>query len=405
MPDLQATANLDNVAPAVALFVDRAAARRRGFTLTEQNYPAVAEICRRFDGLPLAIELAAAQVAVLSPETVLRRLLDHAPFLVNGPRDLPARHQTLDAAVAWSYDLLEPAQKAVFRWCGVFVGGATGEAVSGVCPSEEVFGVLVQLGTKSLLELIDDGTELPRFHMLETIRECAIDLLRLHGELPDARLRHAEYYVELAETVQRGLRGGGMADALARLGREYDNLWSVLDWASETDHLELGLRMAAAAVPLLVPARHSRRAAPVARPGAGAGWRRTTRAAGGRAERGRRPGRGATRRRARGASCSRSRWRSGRSSATTTRWRPRVNNLGLLALNGRNTQQAGELFRPGRGDLRADGQSLGGGVGARQPGPRRHRTGRARAGAAPVRALAGDVPRAWGGVGHRRRAG
>ena len=214
--------------------------------MTAQNYPAVAEICARLDGLPLAIELAAAQVALLSPETVLRRLLDRAPFLVSGPRDLPARHQTLDAAVAWSYELLTPAQQAVFRWCGVFVGGATIEAVGAVCPSGNAVESLVQLGTKSLLQVVDDGSDLPRFRMLETIRAYAAELLHVNGEWAAARQRHAEYYVGLAEGLQPSLRGRGMADALARLAREYDNLWAVLEWASDTGHLALGLRLAAA---------------------------------------------------------------------------------------------------------------------------------------------------------------
>jgi predicted ATPase/DNA-binding CsgD family transcriptional regulator len=246
VPDLTAHTDLESVAPAVALFVERAAARRHGFALTSENYPAVAEICARLDGLPLAIELAAAQIALLSPETVLRRLLDRAPLLVSGPRDLPARHQSLDAAVAWSYELLTPAEQCVFRWCGVFVGGSTIEAVSSICPSGNAVEALVQLGTKSLLRIVDDGWHPPRWRMLETIRTYAAELLRMNGEWPGARARCAEYYVDLAEALRPDLQGHGMADTLARLAREYDNIWDVLEWAAGTNHLELGLRMAAA---------------------------------------------------------------------------------------------------------------------------------------------------------------
>jgi predicted ATPase/DNA-binding CsgD family transcriptional regulator len=246
VPDLTAHTDLDSVAPAVALFVERAAARRRAFALTAENYPAVAEICARLDGLPLAIELAAAQIALLSPETVLRRLLDRAPHLVSGPRDLPARHQSLDAAVAWSYELLTPEQQVVFRWCGVFVGGSTIDALISVCPADNAAESLMQLGTKSLLHIVDDGRDAPRWRMLETIRTYAAELLRMTGEWPAARQRAAEYYVELAEGLRADLHGHGMSQALAQLSRDYDNLWDVLEWSAGTNHLELGLRIAAA---------------------------------------------------------------------------------------------------------------------------------------------------------------
>ncbi|HLZ28299.1 MAG TPA: LuxR C-terminal-related transcriptional regulator [Chloroflexota bacterium] len=245
VPDLTTHTDLESVAPAVALFVERAAARRRGFALTAQNYPAVAAICARLDGLPLAIELAAAQIALLSPETVLRRLADRAPHLVRGPRDLPARHQSLDAAVAWSYELLTPDQQAAFRWCGVFVGGSTIDAFIRACPSDNAAESLVQLATKSLLQIVDDGTDAPRWRMLETIRTYAAELLRMHGEWAAARARCADYYVELAEGLRADLHSHGLTNAVASLAREYDNLWDVLEWAAGTGHLELGLRMAA----------------------------------------------------------------------------------------------------------------------------------------------------------------
>jgi predicted ATPase len=213
-------------APSVSLFVDRAAARRRGFSLTDENYLTVAEICVRLDGLPLAIELAAAQIGVLSPSAEIARLRADAPFLVGGPRDLPARQQTLESVVEWGYELLSPAEQDIFRWCGVFVGGCTAEAAEAVHtspdPNRDVLSLLLQLGSKSLVQVMD-GDEtggLPRFRRLGTIRSYAVEQLRKRGEWDLARQHHAEYFLGLAERLQPGLRGPNVATTLGELARD-----------------------------------------------------------------------------------------------------------------------------------------------------------------------------------------
>jgi non-specific serine/threonine protein kinase len=236
--------------PSVAMFVERARSRRASFQLTAQNARAVGEVCIRLDGLPLAIELAAAQVAVFSPQAILTRLSSRAPLVLSAPRDLPPRHQTLEATVAWSYDLLDEAQRTVFRNCGVFVGGCTAEAVEAVLGrahhSASTLETLSVLVGKSLLrlQLVDDESDEPRFGMLETLRSYASHQLAARGELQEARRRHAGYYLALAEDAQADLRGGGMATALNRLSLDYANFREVFRWASEVGDLTVGLRLA-----------------------------------------------------------------------------------------------------------------------------------------------------------------
>ena len=238
--------------PAAALFVDRGRACRPGFDLTPENVRAVAEICTRLDGLPLAIELAAAQLSVLTPNVILERLVARAPFVLSGVSDLPARHRTLRAAVASSYDLLSADAQAVFRWCGVFAGGFTSSAAADIFVDGnqvlDLLPMLAVLADKNLLQVADDpGGEL-RFRWLETIRSFAVDHLTLNGELPIARRRHAEYYVALAESAESALVGPDMSNTLDALEREYDNFRAVFHWALEgdPDDLHLGLRLAGA---------------------------------------------------------------------------------------------------------------------------------------------------------------
>ncbi|HTD80181.1 MAG TPA: tetratricopeptide repeat protein, partial [Chloroflexota bacterium] len=234
--------------PSVMLFEERARARRASFRLTDAELSAVAEICVRLDGLPLAIELAAAQAAVLAPAAILRRLSARAPFVTSGARDLPARHQTLEATVAWSYDLLDAEERRVFRACGVFVGGFTPEAVESVCEGAATHTkvTLVQLVAKSLIRVAEVPSETPRFWLLETIRRYALDQLSLHSELAEVRANHARYYLRLAEEVQSSLRGPGMAAALDRLAAEYGNFRAVFDWATTDGDLATGLQLAGA---------------------------------------------------------------------------------------------------------------------------------------------------------------
>jgi non-specific serine/threonine protein kinase len=238
--------------PAVALFVDRGRACRPTFGLTSENVRDVAEICTRLDGLPLAIELAAAQVGVLSPHTILERLHARAPFVLSGVADLPARHRTLRAAVASSHDLLSADQQAVFRWCGVFAGGFTAEAASAVISdgnqSVDLLPILAVLTDKNLLQVAEEPGGEPRFRWLETIRSFAVDSLTLTGEFPIGRRRHAEHYVSVAEAAESALVGRELSRTLDALELDYDNFRAVFHWALEGDaeDLGLGLRLAGA---------------------------------------------------------------------------------------------------------------------------------------------------------------
>ncbi len=240
--------------PAVALFVDRGRACRPNFSVTPENVRAVVEICTRLDGLPLAIELAAAQLGVLSPHTILERLQARAPFVLYGVADLPARHRTLRAAVSSSYELLEAEPRAVFRFCGVFAGAFSAEAARTVINDEDGRGddllpVLALLADKNMLQAAEDSDGRPRFGWLETIRSFAVDLLNVTGELSIARRRHAEYYTALAERLEPALTGrGDMTRTLDELQREYDNFRAVFHWSLEgdADDLAVGLRLAGA---------------------------------------------------------------------------------------------------------------------------------------------------------------
>ena len=251
-----ATPNLDGLedaaavrrVPSVMLFEERARARRASFRLSDAELGAVAEICVRLDGLPLAIELAAAQAAVLAPAAILRRLNAGARFVTAGARDLPARHQTLEATVAWSYDLLDADEQHVFRACGAFVGSFTAAAVASVCepvPADTEV-ILAQLVAKSLVRVSEQASDTPRFWLLETIRGYASDQLARHGELDEVRARHARYYLSLADQLQASLRGPGTAAALDQLALEYGNFRSVFEWATTAGDLAVGLQLAGA---------------------------------------------------------------------------------------------------------------------------------------------------------------
>jgi predicted ATPase/DNA-binding XRE family transcriptional regulator len=239
--------------PAVALFVARARAIRAGFALTPENAPAVAEICRRLDGLPLAIELAAAWTKLLTPEALLARLSGARllSMLAGGPRDLPARQQTLRGAIAWSYELLEPEQRQVLRALGVCVGGCTLEAAEAIAggPPHAPAGVLASLGALvdgSLLRQETGPAGAVRLVMLETIREYALELLEAAGELPAARQRHARAFLALAEAARPHLQDGQQQVWLERLEADHDNLRAALAWSRSAGEAALGLRLAEA---------------------------------------------------------------------------------------------------------------------------------------------------------------
>ena len=175
--------------PAVALFVQRAVAAKPDFELNRENARAVVEICARLDGLPLAIELAAARVKVLSPSAMRTRLASRLQLLTGGARDLPQRQQTLRAAIDWSYDLLSAAEQKLFRRLSVFVGGCTLEGVEAVCDTKgdldlDLLDGMASMVDKSLLQQVEQANGESRFVMLETIREYALEKLEASGEKP-----------------------------------------------------------------------------------------------------------------------------------------------------------------------------------------------------------------------------
>ncbi|MEJ7901138.1 MAG: NB-ARC domain-containing protein [Thermomicrobiales bacterium] len=203
---------------AVRLFVDRAQAARADFALTEANAPCVIEIVRRVDGLPLAIELAAARLAHLPPATLLQRLDHRLPLLTGGARDLPERQRTLRGAIAWSYDLLPPEEQYVFRRLAVFTGGCTLEAAEAVAapednPGDDPLNILASLVSRSLVRQEEDVNGGPRFTMLETVREYGWEQLAATGEEQSSHDRHAAYFVDLVERADQAIWKAGTGSA------------------------------------------------------------------------------------------------------------------------------------------------------------------------------------------------
>ncbi len=273
LPDRRASATPETVASADAarLFIARAQAARAGFALTEANAPAVAEIVRRLDGLPLAIELAAARMAHLPLEAVLHRLDRHQPLLSGGPRDAPARQRTMSATIAWSHDLLSETEQRLFRRLAVFVGGCTldaAEAVDwGVGESESrdgnelpspatprppetstaILDGIASLVDKSLLRQEEGPGGEPRYVMLETIREYGLGQLAASGEEEVIRERHATFFANLAEAIGPYLPWRTDAEAaVPRLDTEQDNFRAALAWTAERGVLPTFLRLVTA---------------------------------------------------------------------------------------------------------------------------------------------------------------
>ncbi|HKC75165.1 MAG TPA: AAA family ATPase, partial [Chloroflexota bacterium] len=223
---------------AVRLFVERARDVKPDFAVNNETAPAVAEICVRLDGLPLAIELAAARVRLFTPPALLARLSNRLGVLTGGARDLPARQRTLRATIDWSYSLLTAGEQVLFARLGVFVGGATLEAIAAVCNPDGELDVLQ--GVESLLEenlLRQMGEEEPRFVMLETIHEYARERLNEGGEADVLRRQHVAYYLAMAEQAEAGLHGPDQGDWLVRLEDEHDNVRAALVWClGEGEH-------------------------------------------------------------------------------------------------------------------------------------------------------------------------
>jgi predicted ATPase/Tfp pilus assembly protein PilF len=268
LPDLKRLPPLPKLAsfPAVALFVERARAVKPDFALTDANAARVAEICVRLDGLPLAIELAAARRKVLSTEALLARLTSRFDLLTGGARDLSARQQTLRGAIDWSYGLLSPNEQLLLARLAIFVGGCTVDAAEAVCagvgswglgvdsaprspnsqPPTPVLDSMSSLVDNSLLQQVETGDGDARFVMLETIREYALERLVATGERAPLRQQHAVYYLRLAEQAEPELDRQQQDVWLERLEREHDNLLAALDAVWEQNAAELALRLCGA---------------------------------------------------------------------------------------------------------------------------------------------------------------
>jgi predicted ATPase len=234
--------------PAIALFVERARATRGSFDLTPQNGRAVAAVCRRLDGLPLALELAAARLRLLSPEALLERLAHALDVLTAGPRDAPGRHQALRATIEWSHSLLEEPEQRLFRRMAVFAGGCTVSDLEAVCgdAGENVLDELESLVDKALVKTDGQGD---RLRMLQTIGEYASERLEAAGETREVALRHARRYSELAREIRDGIEGTDQLGSVERGIAEESNLQSALDTllaaARDTDAAacEVGLQL------------------------------------------------------------------------------------------------------------------------------------------------------------------
>jgi tetratricopeptide (TPR) repeat protein len=234
---------------AVRLFVERGQDAKAGFALTEANAPVVAEICVRLDGLPLAIELAAARVKILPPEAMLGRIANRLKLLKGGARDLPERQRTLRGAIDWSHDLLSEEERTLFRRLSVFAGGRTLEAIEGVCDPEGKLDALEGVESmvdKSLIRQEEGAGGEPRFVMLETIHEYAREKLEGSREPEEIKRLHAAYFLALAEEAEPELVGPDQIAWMDRLETEHDNMRSALSWALGSGRIDTALRLGGA---------------------------------------------------------------------------------------------------------------------------------------------------------------
>ncbi len=243
---------------AVALFLQQAQAVKLDFHLTGANARAITELCARLDGLPLAIELAAARMKLFSPHALLARLGSRLSVLTSASRDVPERQQTLRHTMAWSYQLLDAPEQRLFRQLAVFAGGCTLKAIEAVCslpvsPSASVLDRVASLVDKSLLQQVEQPVgEEPRFAMLETMREYALERLESHGETEATRRAHATYFLALAEETEQGMTGPQQAVLLERLEQEHDNLRAAMNWSASHAEKEkaIALRLGGAEMAL-----------------------------------------------------------------------------------------------------------------------------------------------------------
>ncbi len=234
--------------PSIALFVQRARAVKPDFALTVQNAGVISQICRRLDGLPLAIELAAARVKVLPLAGLLARIAGGLELLSGGARDVPERQRTLRRAIDWSYDLLTPPEQKLFRRLSIFVGGCTLEAAEAVCDAEQDLGIdlldgVTSLVDKSLLNQTAPGDAEPRFSMLETIREYGREQLEQSGEIEIVRRSHAAYFLVLAEEGAARMSPADRESWLDRCDAEHDNFRAAIESLLKSANAEWGLRL------------------------------------------------------------------------------------------------------------------------------------------------------------------
>ena len=254
MPNAEEGSDAVAQSDAAILFAQRAASARAGFAIDESNAAAVAEICRRLDGIPLAIELAAARVATMNPSDVAAHIDERFRLLTGGRRGGIERHQTLRATVDWSYSLLEPAEQAVFDRLGVFSGGfdavgATAVVSGGEIESWDVLDALAGLVAKSMVVIDDSAAGDARYHLLETLRAFALEQLAERDETDLWRRRHAAYFAQLTETWAPLMRSREELATRARLRAELDNVRAALTWAfdrDDADDHELGVRLVVA---------------------------------------------------------------------------------------------------------------------------------------------------------------
>ena len=239
--DKQLSAQELGAYPAIELFVERACAVKPGFVLTDTNAEAVVQICRRLDGLPLAIELAAVRVKLLTPPAILTRLNNSLKLLTGGARDLPERQQTMRGAIAWSYDLLDENEKKLFNLLAVFTGGFTldgAEAVANASNADAEIDVLdgvSSLVDKSLLVQREQLDGESRFRMLVVVKEYAVEKLNESGEADEVKHRHADFFAALAEESEPELVGENAAEWFEKLETEHDNLRSALEWSLDRE--------------------------------------------------------------------------------------------------------------------------------------------------------------------------
>ncbi len=252
LPDLRDLSDIDKLSgvASVALFMQRAQSVRWNFQLTTANALAIVDICHCLDGVPLAIELAAARIKILSPQTLLTRLENRLQVLTNGGADLAIRHQTLRNTLTWSYGLLNRDERWLFRNLSVFVGGCTLEAIEALCTALSGIGISIldnvtSLVDKSLLHAHGLEDE-PRIRMLETVREYGLELLTTRGDRKRVMAAHAAYYRALAKQAEVASRSGEQGFWVMRLEQEYGNIRAALSWLLEQNELEAVLHFAAA---------------------------------------------------------------------------------------------------------------------------------------------------------------